>query len=301
MRLPQKGTIAALVAGTLLAGVVGWRVVSSDAEPKTVAATASEPATIEALEAAANASPDDAQGWQRLGLALFGENRFSEAAAAYERATRADPDSPILWSALGEARVMASSTDPLPATALAAFERALALDSGDARARYFMAVRTDLTGDHAAAIGQWLALLADTPPGSPWEADLIRTIEQVGAINEIEVATRLASASAARNILPAGALGSPGTTSRGPTAKDLAAASAIPPTQQQEMAEGMVARLAARLETQPQDVDGWIMLMRSYQQLGRTGDARRARQSAAAANPSAKEQFDEAAEMLGIE
>ena len=111
MKLPKKGTIAALVAGALLAGVVGWRVLSSDAALETVVAAASEPVTIEALQAAANASPDDAQGWQRLGLALFGENRFAEAATAYERATRADPDSPLLWSALGEARVMARSEE----------------------------------------------------------------------------------------------------------------------------------------------------------------------------------------------
>ena len=302
MKLPHRGTIAATVALALLAGVVGWRVLgSADTAPEAPAGDAGTPPTIEALEAAANANPDDAQGWQRLGLALFGESRFAEAATAYERATVADPESPILWSALGESLVMASSTDPLPLAAISAFERALALDSGDARARYFMAVRRDLTGDHAGAITDWLALLADTPPGSPWEADLIRTIEQVGAINEIDVAPRIASASAARDILPAEALAGPAAAGRGPTAQEIAAASAIPPTQQQDMAEGMVARLAARLQTQPSDPDGWIMLMRSYKQLGRDGDARSARDRGVAANPAAAAQIGEAARMLGID
>lgn len=36
-----------------------------------------------------------------------------------------------------------------------------------------------------------------------------------------------------------------------------------------EQVEGMVARLAARLETQPDDVQGWRMLARSYETLGR--------------------------------
>jgi len=302
MKLPQKGTVAAIIALALLAGVVGWRVLDTrDGATEAPAAQDGAPLTIEALEAAANASPDDPQGWQRLGLALFGENRFAEAATAYERATVADPESPILWSALGEARVMASSTDPLPPAAITAFERALALDSGDARARYFMAVRRDLTGDHAGAIADWLALLADTPAGSPWEADLIRTIEQVGAINEIDVAPRIASASAARDILPAEALAGPAAQGRGPTAQEIAAASAISPTQQQEMAEGMVARLAARLQSEPDDVDGWIMLMRSYKQLGRDGDARNAQARAIAANPSAASQIGDAARMLNIE
>lgn len=304
--LRQKGTIAAIAALALLAGVVGWRVLGTgDEAAEALSAAEGAPLSIEALEAAANANPDDAQGWQRLGLALFGENRFGEAATAYERATQADPDSPILWSALGESLVMASSTDPLPPAAITAFERALAMDSGDARARYFMAVRKDLGGDHAGAIADWLALLADTPTGAPWEADLIRTIEQVGAINQIEVSQRIASASEARNILPAEALAGPAAAGqgqvRGPTAQELAAASAIPPSQQQDMAEAMVARLATRLQSEPDDVDGWIMLMRSYKQLGRDDDARGALTRALAANPSARTQISEAAEMLGVE
>jgi cytochrome c-type biogenesis protein CcmH len=34
-----------------------------------------------------------------------------------------------------------------------------------------------------------------------------------------------------------------------------------------------VERLAARLKDHPEDVDGWIMLARSYAALGRTADA----------------------------
>ena len=39
--------------------------------------------------------------------------------------------------------------------------------------------------------------------------------------------------------------------------------------EQQEMIEGMVAGLAARLEDSPDDRDGWLRLARSYQVLGR--------------------------------
>jgi cytochrome c-type biogenesis protein CcmH len=40
-----------------------------------------------------------------------------------------------------------------------------------------------------------------------------------------------------------------------------------------EQIEGMVARLAARLEANPDDPKGWLMLARSYKNLGRYGDA----------------------------
>ena len=66
------------------------------------------------------------------------------------------------------------------------------------------------------------------------------------------------------------------------------------------MAEGMVARLAARLESEPGDVDGWIMLMRSYQTLGREADARGALRSALAANPGERRKLEDAAGALGV-
>jgi cytochrome c-type biogenesis protein CcmH len=66
------------------------------------------------------------------------------------------------------------------------------------------------------------------------------------------------------------------------------------------MAESMVARLAARLENEPGDVEGWIMLMRSYQTLGREGEARTALRSALAANPRDRARIEAAAQTLGI-
>ncbi len=88
---------------------------------------------------------------------------------------------------------MASAREPMPAEALEAFRKAHELDAKDPRARYFLAVARDLTGDHKGAIADWLALLADTPAGAPWEADLRRTIEQVGKVNKIETTQLLAA------------------------------------------------------------------------------------------------------------
>jgi cytochrome c-type biogenesis protein CcmH len=86
----------------------------------------------------------------------------------------------------------------------------------------------------------------------------------------------------------------------GPDAQQLAAAASIPPGEQQQMAEGMVARLAARLARQPANPDGGIMLIRSYKTLGRDGEARAALAKARAANPGARAQLDEAAATLGV-
>ncbi|HEU4650014.1 MAG TPA: tetratricopeptide repeat protein [Croceibacterium sp.] len=294
------GGVAAIAAVALAAAAIGWRVLgggaAGDAPAPASAAGAADP--LAELERRAAAEPGNAGAWQELGFALFARERFADAAAAYEKAIAADSDSAVLWSSLGEARVMASERDPMPAAAREAFRRAAALDPKDPRARYFLAVEKDLAGDHAGAIAAWLALLGDTPAGAPWEADLQRTIEQVGKINGIAVAERIAAALERRPAAEAAAPVMAGIP--GPTQEQLAAASAMRPAEQQAMAEEMVARLAARLEREPGDVEGWVMLMRSYRALGRNDDARRVLQSALAANPDSGDELRSAAETLGV-
>lgn len=287
------GGLAALAALAIAAGAIGYRLLDGtpDEPPSQVQPT--DP--LAALERRAEAEPDNALAWQELGFAYFERGRFDEAATAYEHATEADPESAVLWSSLGEALVMASERDPMPPEARQAFRKAIALDREEPRARYFMAVEKDLAGDHEGAIAEWLALLADTPPGAPWETDLQRTIEEVGKINAIEVSGRVEAALARRPApLPQMA------AIPGPTQEQLAAASSLRPEEQQQMAEGMVKRLAARLESDPADVAGWIMLMRSYQALGRGEEARDALSRAIAANPRDRERLEDAAATLGI-
>ena len=288
-----KGAWVALVAVALAAGTIGWRLIYDPGAGAPAPAAADEP--LAAMAADAKANPRDAAGWQRLGFALFDAGRFAEAADAYGKASEAAPANAVLWSSLGEALVMASQDNPMPPRALAAFRKAAELDPGDPRARYFLAVHRDIGGDHAGAIDDWLALLADTPAGAPWEADLKRTIEQVGKINAIDVEQRLAAATADRPDAPPAMAAIPG-----PTQEQLAAASSLRPAEQQQMAEGMVARLAARLADEPGDVDGWIMLMRSYQTLGRTAEARAALARAVAANPADRSRLEAAAQTLGV-
>lgn len=295
------GRIALVIAAIVAAFAVGVAIMRSPSKPapaETAAADANAaPQSIEALEKRTQERPGDVSGWRMLGAAYFVANRYDDAARAYDKASALAPKEPAIWSALGEARVMASQTDPMPAPAAAAFERAVALDPKDPRARYFLAVKRDLSGDHAGAIGDWLALLAETPADAPWRADLIRTIEQVGKIHKIDVAPRLAEAGAKAPAptLPPAARGIPG-----PTAQDLAAASAIPPGEQREMAEGMVSRLETRLKGNPKNPDGWIMLMRSRMTLGQPDKASQALKDALAANPDKAGMLREQAAVLGV-
>lgn len=289
------GGWAAIAALAILAGAIGYRLWDARPAPAPSAADAIDP--LGALQRRAEEQPGSAEAWQQLGLALFEREQFAEAAAAYRRATQADGQSAVLWSSLGEALVMASDRDPMPAAARDAFHRARTLDPKEPRTRYFLAVERDLGGDHAGAIDEWLALLAVSPPTAPWSADLRRTIEQVGAIHSIDVADRLAAAAARQPPPPPPVM----PAIPGPSADQLAAAASLRPAEQQDMAEAMVARLAARLEREPGNVEGWIMLMRSYRTLGRDAEARRALSTALANNPEAREQLQTAAVTLGVD
>lgn len=285
------------VAGAVLVGAIAYNVLGSAETAVTDAAAGDAASSIDQLRQAAEATPDDARAWQELGFAHFERGEFAEAVTAYERAVAIDDGEAVLWSALGEARVMASERDPMPPAALAAFTRANQINPRDPRARYFLNVQKDLTGDHAGAIAGWLALLAETPQGAPWESDLVRTIEQVGKLNGIEVQPRIELALAARPGVAANAGTAP---VRGPSQAEIAAAGSIPPSEQRAMAETMVARLEQRLRADPADPGSWVMLMRSRMTLGEPDKARAALDQAVRANPEDAAQLRREAEALGV-
>ena len=301
----KAGWILLGAALVLAAGSIGFNVMGGSGGEGAPQASA-DGGSIEALKAAAEASSKDAGPWSDLAFAYFQAQRFDEAADAYRRALAIDPGEAVLWSALGETLVLASKRDPLPAEALQAFQKAVSLDSQDPRARYFLAAKKDIDKDHEGAIAAWLALLTDSPQGAPWEADLVRTIEQVGQMNQIDVAPRIAKAQGARKpafLAPgsgsvAGDAAAPGL--RGPSAADVAAAGRMKPSEQREMAQGMVEQLEARLQSEPKNLDGWVMLIRSRMTLGEPGKAKAALDAAVKANPGAAAELRAQAAGLGV-
>ncbi|WP_443019019.1 tetratricopeptide repeat protein [Sphingobium sp. MI1205] len=305
------GRVALVGAAALALVSVGYNV-WRDRPEKTAASAPFAPAAqqpsdpeavIRGLQDRVGSNPDDAEGWQMLGWAYFENGRHADAVRAYRRAVKLAPDNATFWSSLGEAVVMASERDPMPREAAEAFDKAVKIDPKEPRARYFQAVRKDLAQDHEGAIRDWLALLADTPSGAPWEADLRRTIEQVGKINGIDVKGRLA---AIKPAAPHPDMGSPlgGSVATaaipGPSREQMQAAAQLPKGQQDAMIEGMVSGLEAKLKADPANVDGWIMLMRSRMTLGETAKAQAALEAARKANPGQSARLRDEARVLGV-
>ena len=290
-----------IAAFLLLMGAVGYAIWRDSAPGDTASAApaaAGPTDAIATLEARTKAEPNNAEAWKALGEARFDLEDFPGAAAAYDKAVALSPQSAGLWSALGEARIYASKGDPFPAEALTAFQKSIGLDTKDPRARYFLAVKKDVEKDHQGAIDDWFALLADTPQGAPWEENLRRTIEEVGKINKIDVAARLAATkprALSAQEMPVAARGIPG-----PSRAEMEAASQLPKGQQDAMIQGMVDGLEAKLKANPADVDRWIMLMRSRMTLGETAKASQALKDGIAANPGAAGRLKAQAQLLGV-
>jgi cytochrome c-type biogenesis protein CcmH len=254
---------------------------------------------IPQLEARLEANPEDEEGWALLGLSYFQTGRYDEAASAYGTASELNPTLARYHSARGEALALAAE-DGFPEAAQQAFARALELDPADPRARYFEGVRKDIAGDHAGAINDWIALLGDTPADAPWESDLRRLIAEVSNEHGIDVSGRVPPpGTLAQTNVPAAAT----QAIPGPSPAEMRAASNLPQGQQDMMIENMVNGLDQRLSANPNDPDGWIMLMRSRMQLGQTTQAsaawRRARE-ALASNSSQLGRINAAARALGV-
>jgi cytochrome c-type biogenesis protein CcmH len=280
---PGAATLALGGAALIALVAVGAAVLRSDGggEPANAAASSnaqqpqSAEETIAAVRERLRQDPDNDGGWFGLGFLLRETGDMAGAERAFRRAAELRPGNADYAGYLAEALVVASRGNP-PPEAERLFRRALELEPGRPQARYYLATLRDMKGDHRGALDELVALLRSAPPEAPWAPQVREAAERIAAMNGIDIAGRLPAAPA-RSIATAGI--------PGPTREQLEAARAIPPSQQQEMARGMVDRLAARLAANPRDADGWIMLMRSRMMLNEPQRAAEALRSALAAFP----------------
>lgn len=238
---------------------------------------------LQATEMRARLEQDNgtAADWAALGRIEMRRGAFADAATAYERAIDITPDDPDLNSAYGEALVFWAGGEVTP-TAYIAFQRVLTLRPGDPRARFYRGVYQRQEGFYRDALDTWTQLLIESGPDAPWAPILRERAESLAAEMGLDLEEALNLAAAAfqeTQRLNPDALGALETTegnapvSPGPTAEDIAAARDMASEDQLTMIEGMVGRLADRLEETPDDLEGWRRLGRSYATLGRVEDA----------------------------
>jgi cytochrome c-type biogenesis protein CcmH len=289
-----------LVGLPALAGGLYWRLGSPDRPSAPFEGRAGERARVAAaqerqqetarslepmiarLEARLERAPDDLQASLHLGRAYALAGRFEQAAHTYRAAIARHEAVAELYSALGEALVMASG-GTVSEEARAAFDRALERDAGDVRARFYAGLAMLQRGEEQDALDAWVRLIEDAPADAPWLPDLRQRTAALAQGLGLDPDRALP---AGRPVAEAISRGENGDAEpRGPTDAQGRTAEAMSPAERQEMVRGMVDGLAARLEQQPDDVEGWRMLGRSWAVLGDPAKSAEAYRQAASRAP----------------
>lgn len=219
-------------------------------------------AAMDKLKAQLAEDPNDLQGWLILGQAYAKMGRNAEAAEALRHAVALDRNDVELQGLFGETLVSAND-GMVPEEAVKAFDAVLAKEPKDPRARFFAALARYQAGDRQDALNRWGALMAESPADAPWVPVLRDQIREAAIALDLDPAKVTPQPLPAEQ-KPAGpvAQGQPGPNGQAAEGQN-----------QDEMIRGMVAGLAARLEADPSDIEGWLRLARSYGVLGEPAKA----------------------------
>ena len=208
-------------------------------------ATASMDKLVAQVESHLEKNPTDWRGWEVLAPVLARIGRYDDAARAWRNAINYNGESASRRADLGEA-IAASSGGVVTAEAKAEFDRAIALDPTEVKARYFAGVAAEQDGRKDDAAKIWRAMLASAPQDAPWRPLIQEALMRVGV-----VAPKLSD-------------------------DTIAAAKDMSEGDRNTMIRGMVDRLATRLKDNGNDVEGWLRLVRAYIVLGERDKAQAA-------------------------
>ncbi len=225
--------------------------------------------------------PHDARGWKVIAPVYFRLKRYQDAVKAWSHVVKLAKPEAGNYASLGEAMFFAARGKVTPAAA-ETFAQALKLNPSHSQALFFLGLAAEQSGElqKAREIGE--KLIASSPPGAPW----------VQAIRE-----RLSANS--RN----GASRPSPENSKGPASQAGMAIAALPPAERLNAIRSMVSGLAARLQKDGKDLEGWQKLIRSYAVLNERKKAIAAFTQARelfASEPAALAKLAEAARASGL-
>jgi cytochrome c-type biogenesis protein CcmH len=229
-------------------------------------------------------NPNDARGYAVLAPVYLQLGRFQDAVNARRKVLALGGETADRQADLGEA-LTAGANGIVTADAKSAFERAVALDASQPKARFYLGVAAEQDGDRTKAAAIWQDMLKSAPADAPWAGTVRQALAQIGAP-------------------PPPVAEAPPAGAPGPSASDVAAASQMNEQDRNTMVRGMVARLADRLKQDGNDIEGWQRLLRAYVVLNErdkaqtaAGDARKA----FASDPDKLRQIEDTIKSLGLE
>jgi cytochrome c-type biogenesis protein CcmH len=180
------------VGAVVLYLVIGnTKAITSPASLQTMPPAAANPAgTMSDEQIAANTqkladrlkgNPNDVQGWTMLGRSYMMQERFSDAAAAYEKLTALSANDADAWADYAEAQALANGQN-LAGKPTEALNRALKIDPKNQKALALAGSAAFQQKDYKKAMEHWQQLLKLLPAGSQ-ELQIIT--EQISKAKEL--------------------------------------------------------------------------------------------------------------------
>ncbi|MEM9999573.1 MAG: c-type cytochrome biogenesis protein CcmI [Pseudomonadota bacterium] len=231
---------------------------------------------LERAEEHLRVNSDDVRGWDVVAPIYLRLNQSDKAASAFENAISLDGPTVERLSGLGHALV-AQAGGVVNDGALQRFQAALELDPTDTRSMFFVGLAAAQGGDEAGALARW-ERLSVSGQNDEWA--------QMVGIARQQIQPETPSGAAPQIDQDAGR-----------------AISELPADEQAEMIMAMVDGLDERLADDPNDLQGWLRLIRARAALGQSDLASTALENGIDAfqdNQQAVESLRQLANELGI-
>ncbi|WP_426240842.1 c-type cytochrome biogenesis protein CcmI [Pararhizobium sp. DWP1-1-3] len=212
------------------------------------------------------ANPEDGAGWDVLAPIYYRSGRVEEAAVAFRNALRILGPTPMRLGGYAES-LIALSGGLVTNEARDALQKLLAIEPGDPRAQFYLALALKQEGKVPEALAAFEQIVSTSPAGAPW----------LPLVNEHIAGLKGDTPAAAQQA---------GTRLGNPTGDDIAAAKDMTAGDRTAMIEGMVGSLAEKLKTDPRNFEGWMRIIRSYSVLGLKDKAADALKQGLAAFPA---------------
>ena len=215
-------------------------------------------------------NPDDLRGWTLLARTYLSLGRYPDSAMAYAEAYRVSEESADLAVDYGEALTLAADSE-ISEKARRLFEKALAADITDAKARYYLGMFKAQQDDVRGAMQAWIDLATMSPPEALWVPILNQQIDRAARDSGIDPASIAPSAEAlalAKKIQQNTQAPAPA-----PTTADVKEAMGMSEGDRNQMIRSMVERLAGKMKDNPKNKEGWLRLERAYRVLGEVDKA----------------------------
>ncbi len=274
--------------------------------------------SVQAMRLVVEQTPDDAAAWLELGRLYRRAELHGQAVEALQSARSlgvAPDERPMLLAEMGESLLLSQQGRVTPRVR-DLFLDALRANRDEPRARFYLGMDAAQSGEPERALAIWRDLSADSAEDAPWMPMLRQSMAMVAQENNIMPASikpahpldLAAGAPVERVEAPAGA----GEAAIPPGARTDAEPDIGAQTRaeadanrasgegfsedERAMIEGMVSGLAARLEANPDDPDGWLRLARAYVVMDRWDDARAAANRAVEQAPEDPDVLTDAAD-----